>query len=274
MHARQNSSGRQASYDSLRRPALHGQGISDPRHADRVQADRDPRNAGLRRDGLPGELSLPGCHAARVVAGKKYTEYMLLQKNDTVTFTATYCGPAGWRRRRIPPFCGASRQGGCVPVIRYTVQIYTTDGDRILGTQIECDRKDVPGRLADITMDYLGDVSYPDTCPGVVDAGRRFTIYMIHLKNNTVTVYRHVFNAADRDAGMTSATCVRIMQNAGKPFRVRAGENITSRRMILWCIKCRGIPQKEHALTGMSAGTCPGTRWCQATRGWKMRCGR
>ena len=27
----------------------------------------------------------------------------------------------------------------------------------------------------------------------LVDAGRRFTIYMIHLKNNTVTVYRHVF---------------------------------------------------------------------------------
>ena len=76
---------------------------------------------------------------------------------------------------------------------RYTVQIYTTDGDRIFGRRIECDRIDVPGRLADITMDYLGDASYPDTMQAVVDAGRRFTIYMIHLKNNTVTVYRHVF---------------------------------------------------------------------------------
>ena len=76
---------------------------------------------------------------------------------------------------------------------RYTVQIYTTDGDKILGTQIECDRKDVPGRLAYIAMDYLWDASYPDTMRALVDAGRRFTIYLIQLEKDTVMVYRHAF---------------------------------------------------------------------------------
>ena len=76
---------------------------------------------------------------------------------------------------------------------RHTVQIYTADGKRIFGRRIECDRVDVPGRLADITMDYFGDASYPDTMQALVEEGRRFTVYMIHLKNGTVTVYRHVF---------------------------------------------------------------------------------
>ena len=76
---------------------------------------------------------------------------------------------------------------------RYTVQLYTTDGDRILGKGIECDWRDVPGKLAGIAMDYFKDIPYPRTIQALVDTRMRFTKYMIHRKNGTILVYRHVF---------------------------------------------------------------------------------
>ena len=76
---------------------------------------------------------------------------------------------------------------------RYTVQIYTTDGDMILGTRIECSRKDVPRKLAGIVVDYLRDNPYPGTIQALVNVGWNYTTYLIQLKNNTVTAYRYVF---------------------------------------------------------------------------------
>ena len=76
---------------------------------------------------------------------------------------------------------------------RYTIQLYTNDGDQIYGRHIECNRKDIQGRLASIAMDYLKGVPYSGTIQALVNAGWNYTTYLIQLKNNTVTVYRHVF---------------------------------------------------------------------------------
>ncbi len=76
---------------------------------------------------------------------------------------------------------------------RYAVRLYTNGGDRIRGTRIECSRRDIPDCLADIAMDYLRDAPYPGIIQALVNVGRNYTQYLIRLKNNTVTVYRHVF---------------------------------------------------------------------------------
>ena len=78
---------------------------------------------------------------------------------------------------------------------RYTVQLYSENGDRIHGRRIECNRRDVPGRLIDIVVDYLRDNPYPGTIQALVNSGGYYTLYLVLLKNDTPNVYRHVCNA-------------------------------------------------------------------------------
>ena len=75
----------------------------------------------------------------------------------------------------------------------YTVQLYTYSGDQIYGRRIECDRRDVPRKLAGIVVEYLRDNPHTGTIQALVDTRMRFTKYMIHRKNYTILVYRQVF---------------------------------------------------------------------------------
>ena len=78
---------------------------------------------------------------------------------------------------------------------RYYIQLYTDNGDRIHGRRIECNRRDVPGRLIDIAVDYLKGSPYPGAIQAQVNSGGYYTLYLVLLKNDTLNVYRHVRNA-------------------------------------------------------------------------------
>ena len=77
----------------------------------------------------------------------------------------------------------------------YDVRLYTDKGVRIHDTRIECKPTEIPEMLACVMMDYLGNASYPDTMQARVVAGKKYTEYMLLLKNDTVDVYRHVLRA-------------------------------------------------------------------------------
>ena len=78
---------------------------------------------------------------------------------------------------------------------RYIVRLYSDNKVLIHDMWIECNRQDVPGRLACIVMDYLKGAPYPGTMRAHVIAGRRYTEYVLLLKNNTLDVCRHVLQA-------------------------------------------------------------------------------
>ena len=76
---------------------------------------------------------------------------------------------------------------------RYIVQLYTYNGDQIYGKCVECDRKDIPRKLAGIGVDYLMDNPRPGIIQALVSIGRNDTLYLIQLINGTVRVYRYAF---------------------------------------------------------------------------------
>ena len=78
---------------------------------------------------------------------------------------------------------------------RYDIQLYTDNGDRIHGRQIECDRRDVPDRLMDIAANYLKASTYHGAIQALVNSRGGYTLFLILLKNDTLNVYRHVRNA-------------------------------------------------------------------------------
>ena len=78
---------------------------------------------------------------------------------------------------------------------RYYIQLYTDSGDRIHGRRIECDRRDVPGRLMDTAADYLKGSPYPGAIQAQVNSRGGYTLFLVLLKNDTLNVYRHVCNA-------------------------------------------------------------------------------
>ena len=80
-------------------------------------------------------------------------------------------------------------------MIRYYIQLYTDNGDRIHGRRIECDRRDVPGRLIDTAADYLKGSPYPGAIQAQVNSRGHYTLFLVLLKNGTLNVYRHVCNA-------------------------------------------------------------------------------
>ena len=92
-------------------------------------------------------------------------------------------------------FQGTPGQGGICRITRYIVRLYSDKKVKIYGRRIECMRRDVPGRLICIATDYLKDVPYPGVIKAHVIAGRRYTEYILLLKNNTLDVCRQALEA-------------------------------------------------------------------------------
>ena len=169
-------------------------------------------NKGIKcdRKSIPGMLACivmnslkdtpyPGVIKAHVVAGRRYTEYILLLENNTLHVylhveKATQGGSAGTATapRR---FQGTLGQGGICRMTRYIVRLYSDKKVQIHGRRIECNRRDVPDRLVCIVRDYLKDAPYPGVIKAHVVAGRRYTEYILLLENNTLDVCRHVLEA-------------------------------------------------------------------------------
>ena len=169
-------------------------------------------NNGIKcdRKGIPGMLACivmnylkdapyPGAIKAHVIDDKRYTEYTLLLENNTLHVylhveKATQGGSAGTATapRR---FQGTPGQGGICRMTRYIVRLYSDKKVQIHGRRIECNRRDVPGRLVCIVRDYLKDAPYPGVIKAHVIAGRRYTEYILLLENNTLDVCRHVLEA-------------------------------------------------------------------------------
>ena len=78
---------------------------------------------------------------------------------------------------------------------RYTVQLYTENGDQIHGRGIDCNRKDIPDMLAGVVASYLKDSPYPGAIRALVNSGWNYRTYLILLKNDFLDVYRHVCHA-------------------------------------------------------------------------------
>ena len=78
---------------------------------------------------------------------------------------------------------------------RYTVQLYSENGDQIHGRGIECNRKDIPDMLAGVVASYLKDAPYPGAIRALVNSGWNYRTYLILLKNDFLDVYRHVCHA-------------------------------------------------------------------------------
>ena len=141
----------------------------------------------------------PGVIKAHVIDGKRYTEYTLLLENNTLHVylhvkKATQGGSAG-TATAPRQFQGTSGQGGICRMTRYIVRLYSDKKIQIHGRRIECNRRDVPGRLVCIVRDYLKDAPYPGVIKAHVIAGRRYTEYILLLENNTLDVCRHVLEA-------------------------------------------------------------------------------
>ena len=78
---------------------------------------------------------------------------------------------------------------------RYTVQLYTENGDQIHGRGIDCNRKDIPDMLAGVVASYLKDAPYPGAIQAQVNSGWNYRTYLILLKNDFLDVYRHACHA-------------------------------------------------------------------------------
>ena len=78
---------------------------------------------------------------------------------------------------------------------RYTVRLYSEEGDQIHGRGIECNPKDIPDMLAGVVARYLKDASYLGAIQAQVNSGWYYRTYLILLKNDFLDVYRHVCHA-------------------------------------------------------------------------------
>ena len=88
----------------------------------------------------------------------------------------------------------------------YDARFYTDNGVEIFDKKIECTPANIPDMLVCIVTDYLKDAPYPGAIKARVTDGRKYTEYLLLLKNNTVDVYRHVEKAArEGGAGMAPA---------------------------------------------------------------------
>ena len=75
----------------------------------------------------------------------------------------------------------------------YDVWLYKNKAVQIHRTQIKCDRRDVPGKLARIVLDYLRSAPYPGTMLAMVSVGWNYTAYLIQSNGAAVKVYHQVF---------------------------------------------------------------------------------
>ena len=77
----------------------------------------------------------------------------------------------------------------------YNVGLYSNQAGEIRKKKIECSKKEIPDMLARIAMDYLKGPPYHDGVLAMVSAGKNTTTYIVDLRNDTVDVYCHVFQA-------------------------------------------------------------------------------
>ena len=141
----------------------------------------------------------PGVIKARVTDGRCNMEYTLRLENNKLHVylhveKATRDGSAG----TVPVSSllrGSFGQGVDGPMTRYIVRLYSDNDVQIHGERIECNVRDVPGRLICIMRDYLKDAPYPGTIKAHVIDGRKYTEYILLLKNDILDVCLHVLEA-------------------------------------------------------------------------------
>ena len=141
----------------------------------------------------------PGVIKARVTDGRHHTEYTLLIENNKLHVylhveKAIRDGSAG----TVPApglLQGSFGQGADGPMTRYEVRLYTNNGVKISNKKIKCNEKEIPNRLACIVLDYLKDAPYPGTIKAHVIDGRKYTEYILLLKNDILDVCLHVLEA-------------------------------------------------------------------------------
>ena len=141
----------------------------------------------------------PGVIKARVTDGRCNMEYTLRLENNKLHVylhveKATRDGSAG----TVPVSSllrGSFGQGADGPMTRYIVRLYSDNDVQIHGERIECNVRDVPGRLICIMRDYLKDAPYPGTIKAHVIDGRKYTEYILLLKNDILDVCLHVLEA-------------------------------------------------------------------------------
>ena len=141
----------------------------------------------------------PGVIKARAIDGRRYTEYTLLLENNTLhVYLHVKKAIRDGSAETVPVprlLQGTSGQGDDGPMTRYIVRLYSDNEVQIHGRRIKCNQRDVPDRLAGIVLDYLEDAPYPGVIKAHVIDGRRYTEYILLLKNNTLDVCRHVLQA-------------------------------------------------------------------------------
>ena len=141
----------------------------------------------------------PGVIKAGVTDGRCNMEYTLRLENNKLHVylhveKATRDGSAG----TVPVSSllrGSFGQGADGPMTRYIVRLYSDNDVQIRGERIECNVRDVPGRLICIMRDYLKDAPYPGTIKAHVIDGRKYTEYILLLKNDILDVCLHVLEA-------------------------------------------------------------------------------
>ena len=141
----------------------------------------------------------PGTIKAGVTDNRHHMEYTLLIENNKLHVylhveKATRDGSAV----TVPApslLQGSFGQGTDGPMTRYIVRLYSDNDVQIHGERIECNVRDVPGRLICIMRDYLKGVPYPGVIKAHVIDGRKYTEYILLLKNDILDVCLHVLEA-------------------------------------------------------------------------------
>ena len=141
----------------------------------------------------------PGIIKAGVTDNRHHMEYTLLIENNKLHVylhveKATRDGSAV----TVPApslLQGSFGQGTDGPMTRYIVRLYSDNDVQIYGERIECNVRDVPGRLICIMRDYLKGVPYPGVIKAHVIDGRKYTEYILLLKNDILDVCLHVLEA-------------------------------------------------------------------------------
>ena len=204
---------------------IHDKGVND-------------REKGAKYDleGIPGKLACvvidylknspyPGAMKARVMAGRRRTEYLLLLENN---YLDAYCHVFRSKEVEVQEDQAAHRvfgvpeQGRREQVTGYTVRLYTDKGVRIHSSQIVCSGRDIPDLLAGITEDYLKNAPYPGNIHALVGAGSDPAIYLIRVENDALDVYCYAERFTRADVQDPPECFHRTRQNDGGPFLMHA----------------------------------------------------
>ena len=140
----------------------------------------------------------PGVIKAGVTGGRHHTEYTLLIENNKLhayIHVKKAVGGGGAGTTPAHRLQETSRQGDDGPMTRYEVRLYTNNGVKISNKKIECNEKEIPDRLVGIVRDYLRDTPYPGAIKAHVIDGRKYTEYVLLLKNDILDVCLHMLQA-------------------------------------------------------------------------------